>query len=183
MSERKKESPNYSDVRPPKIFRPVMMTPAMEMVDARMARLAGEGIIRQKMTAYRFDTLYDRETRQAARLGQAAIDKYVEALTKLAAPNWNQEVIVPVADIYSCAKSAGARRIIIEVEETEELSEERRRALLITERMSGVHVPPLDFKRNITLGKLSAHLSRQAANVYLEGLELDSVTLLANQIL
>lgn len=182
MSERTKELPNYSDFRPPKIFRPVLMTPAMELVDARMGQLADEGIIRKKLDDYRFDTLYDRETRQAARLGQAAIDKYVEALTKLAAPSWSQEVTAPVADIYSDAKRAGWRRIVIEVEEGDELKEERQRALVITERMSGVHVPPLDFKRNITLGKLSARLSRQAADTLLEGLELDSVTLLPTQI-
>ena len=181
MSERRKELPNYSDIRPPKIFRPVMMTPAMEMVDAQMGQLADEGIIRKKLS-YRFDTLYDRETRQAARLGQAAVDKYIEALTRLAAPSWSQEVTAPVADIYSDAKRAGWRRIVIEVEESDELKEERQRALMITERMSGVHVPPLDFKRNITLGRLSARLSRQAVDTLIEDLELDSVTLLPNQI-
>lgn len=182
MSERQDRSIRYSQAVPPKVFRPVERLVLESPLRLLMQQLIQEEIVRRQ-EYYKLDTLLMRETRHVAYLGQAAIEKYAEALQMLAPESWGQPITAPVKDLTTDLRaSTGDRRVVLKIEHPDELIAERERALAITRRMTGADIPSFTARLDITLGKLNHVVDNAALQNRLEVAVPQQITLLPTVI-
>lgn len=183
MSQRSERPSRYSYAKPPKVYRPTEKQGPVTPVRMLMAELIREEIVRKKLHYYKLDTLLIRETRAVAYLGQAAIEKYAEALQKLAPETWDQPMTVPVRDMATdIRKGVGGRRIVLQLDHPDALIEERERALAITRRMTGVEIPHFTSRLDITVGKLNPVIDNTGLQSRLEEAVPQQITLLPTVI-
>lgn len=155
----------------------------MTPVRMLMADLVRDNLVQRKLGIYRLDTLLIRETRLVSQLGQAAIEKYLEALRLLVPDSWDQSQVVPVNQITTdIRKGVGGRRVVIRLNHTDEILQERERAKAITLRMTGLELPPFPHRLDITLGKLKPVFDNDALQSRLDEIAPTQVTLLPTTI-
>jgi len=160
------------------IYRPVAADESIAAVRELMSQLAQEEIIPKEIDTYKLDTLLNRETRFISYLGRAAIDKYVEALRRLAPASIDDDMLVPVLGLTTVRKGEGKRRVVLKLDHPQELIKERRRALDITRRLTGNAAPAFSERLDITLGKLNPDIDNSALQERLDQVVPAQVTLL-----